>query len=82
MRHASGSSQRFFAAAKLAQELHQPYALGIHPLFVPQAEEQDLVFLAKCIDSALAQDDKGQRVDARLVALGGNWFGFFCAGFV
>ena len=67
----------FLPLQKLAQELHQPYALGIHPLFVPQAEEQDLVFLAQCIERALAQDDKGQRVDARLVALGEIGLDFF-----
>ena len=60
----------FLPLQKLAQELHQPYALGIHPLFVPHAQEQDLIFLAQCIESALAQDANGQRLDPRLVALG------------
>jgi TatD DNase family protein len=51
--------------------------LGIHPLFVPQAQEQDLAFLAQCIESALAQDANGQRLDPRLVALGEIGLDFF-----
>jgi len=67
----------FLSLQKLAQELHQPYALGIHPLFVPHAQEQDLIFLAQCIESALAQDANGQRLDPRLVALGEIGLDFF-----
>jgi len=67
----------FLPLQKLAQELHQPYALGIHPLFVPQAQEQDLTFLAQCIESALAQDANGQRTDPSLVALGEIGLDFF-----
>jgi TatD DNase family protein len=67
----------FLPLQTLAQELHQPYALGIHPLFVPQAQEQDLEFLAHCIESALAQDANGQRLDPRLVALGEIGLDFF-----
>jgi len=67
----------FLPLQKLAQELHQPYALGIHPLFVPQAQEQDLAFLAQCIESALAQDANGQRTDPSLVALGEIGLDFF-----
>ena len=67
----------FLPLQKLAQELHQPYALGIHPLFVPQAQEQDLAFLAQCIESALLQDANGQRKDSRLVALGEIGLDFF-----
>ena len=67
----------FLPLQKLAQELHQPYALGIHPLFVPQAQEQDLTFLAQCIESALAQDAHGQRIDPSLVALGEIGLDFF-----
>ena len=67
----------FLPLQKLAQELHQPYALGIHPLYVPQAEELDLEFLAQCIESALAQDANRQRADARLVALGEIGLDFF-----
>ena len=67
----------FLPLQKLAQELHQPYALGIHPLFVPHAQEQDLTFLAQCIESALGQDANGQRLDPRLVALGEIGLDFF-----
>lgn len=67
----------FLPLQTLAQELHQPYALGIHPLFVPQAQEQDLAFLAQCIESALAQDANGKRLDPRLVALGEIGLDFF-----
>jgi TatD DNase family protein len=67
----------FLPLQKLAQELHQPYALGIHPLFVPHAQEQDLAFLAQCIESALAQDAHGQRIDPSLVALGEIGLDFF-----
>jgi TatD DNase family protein len=67
----------FLSLQTLAQELHQPYALGIHPLFVPHAQEQDLAFLAHCIESALAQDANGQRLDPRLVALGEIGLDFF-----
>jgi TatD DNase family protein len=67
----------FLPLQKLAQELQQPYALGIHPLFVPQAQEQDLVFLAQCIESALAQDVNGKRTDPSLVALGEIGLDFF-----
>jgi TatD DNase family protein len=67
----------FLSLQKLSQELHQPYALGIHPLFVPHAQEQDLEFLAHCIESALAQDANGQRLDPRLVALGEIGLDFF-----
>jgi len=67
----------FLPLQKLAQEFQQPYALGIHPLYVPQAQAQDLVFLAHCIDNALAQDANGQRTDSRLVALGEIGLDFF-----
>jgi TatD DNase family protein len=67
----------FLPLQKLAQELYQPYALGIHPLFVPHAQEQDLIFLAQCIERALAQDANGQRLDPRLVALGEIGLDFF-----
>ena len=67
----------FLSLQKLAQEFHQPYALGIHPLYVPQAQEQDLDFLAQCIEGALAKDDQGLRSDARLVAVGEIGLDFF-----
>ena len=67
----------FLSLQKLAQEFHQPYALGIHPLYVPQAQEQDLDFLAQCIEIVLAKDDQGLRSDARLVAVGEIGLDFF-----
>ena len=70
-------AKHFLSLQKLAQEIHQPYALGIHPLYVPQAQEQDLDFLAQCIEGALAKDDQGLRSDARLVAVGEIGLDFF-----
>jgi len=67
----------FLPLQKLAQEFQQAYALGIHPLYVPQAQEQDLVLLAECIESALSLNAYGQRLDARLVALGEIGLDFF-----
>ena len=67
----------FLSLQKLAQEFHQPYALGIHPLYVPQAQEKDLDFLAQCIEGALVKDDQGLRSDTRLVALGEIGLDFF-----
>jgi TatD DNase family protein len=67
----------FLPLQSLAKEFHQPYALGIHPLYVPQAQEQDLAFLAQCIERALALGVNGQRVDSRLVALGEIGLDFF-----
>ena len=67
----------FLSLQKLAQEFHQPYALGIHPLYVPQAQEQDLDFLVQCIEGSLAKDDQGLRSDARLVAVGEIGLDFF-----
>ena len=70
-------AKHFLSLQKLAQEIHQPYALGIHPLYVPQAQEQDLDFLAQCIEGALAKDAQGLRSDARLVAVGEIGLDFF-----
>ena len=67
----------FLSLQKLAQEFHQPYALGIHPLYVPQAQEKDLDFLAQCIEGALEKDAQGLRSDTRLVALGEIGLDFF-----
>jgi TatD DNase family protein len=67
----------FLSLQKLAQEFHQPYALGIHPLYVPQAQEKDLDFLAQCIEGALVKDAQGLRSDTRLVALGEIGLDFF-----
>ena len=70
-------AKHFLSLQKLAQEIHQPYALGIHPLYVPQAQEQDLNFLAQCIEAALTKDAQGLRSDARLVAVGEIGLDFF-----
>ena len=67
----------FDALSQFARSTGQPYALGIHPLYVPQAQEQDLAFLAQCIESALSQDANGQRRDSHLVALGEIGLDFF-----
>ncbi|MEX1167023.1 MAG: TatD family hydrolase [Hydrogenophaga sp.] len=53
----------------LAQRLGDGYALGIHPLFVPQASESDL----ETLDAALSK----HRGDPRLVAVGEIGLDFF-----
>ena len=60
----------FSALQQLAQQFDQPYALGIHPLFVPQAQETDLQILEESIALALQRKPDGQREDPRLVAVG------------
>jgi TatD DNase family protein len=55
--------------AQLAQQHGDAYALGIHPLFVPQAQETDLLAL----DQALTE----RRDDPRLVAVGEIGLDFF-----
>jgi TatD DNase family protein len=52
----------FEAVRRLAHEFGDSYALGIHPLYVKQATDEDLARL----DAALAQ----HRDDSRLVAVG------------
>lgn len=59
----------FDAVRLLAHRLGDAYALGIHPLFVPQADETDLAAL----DAALSQ----HRDDPRLVAVGEIGLDFF-----
>jgi TatD DNase family protein len=49
------------------------YALGIHPLYVDQAEESDVDALAECLDAA--------RDDPRLVAIGEIGLDFFVPAF-
>jgi TatD DNase family protein len=44
--------------------------LGIHPLYVPQASEDDLQILETKVREALSLNAAGQRADPRLVALG------------
>ena len=53
----------------LAHRLGDAYALGIHPLFVPQAKEADL----QALDAALTE----HRDDPRLVAVGEIGLDFF-----
>ena len=55
--------------AQLAKQHGDAYALGIHPLFVPQAQEADLLAL----DHALTE----HRDDPRLVAVGEIGLDFF-----
>lgn len=55
--------------AQLAQQHGDAYALGIHPLYVPQAQEADLLAL----DHALTE----RRDDPRLVAVGEIGLDFF-----
>jgi len=55
--------------AQLAQQHGDAYALGIHPLYVPQAQEADL----RALDLALSE----RRDDPRLVAVGEIGLDFF-----
>ncbi|PUE15781.1 TatD family hydrolase [Limnohabitans sp. WS1] len=55
--------------AQLAERHGDAYALGIHPLYVPQAQEADLLAL----DRALTE----RRDDPRLVAVGETGLDFF-----
>jgi TatD DNase family protein len=55
--------------AQLAEQHGDAYALGIHPLFVPQAQEADLLAL----DHALTE----HRDDPRLIAVGEIGLDFF-----
>ena len=55
--------------AQLAQRHGDAYALGIHPLYVPQAQEADLLAL----DHGLTE----RRDDPRLVAVGEIGLDFF-----
>lgn len=59
----------WLAVRELAHRLGDAYALGIHPLFVPQAQDDDLAAL----DAALAE----HRDDPRLVAVGEIGLDFF-----
>lgn len=59
----------FDAVRQLAHTLGDSYCLGIHPLYVPQATEDDLAQL----DAALAQHQS----DPRLVAVGEIGLDFF-----
>lgn len=60
----------FATVAALAhQHAHCSYALGIHPVFVPQAEESDLAALRETVALAMA--------DPRFVAIGEIGLDFF-----
>jgi TatD DNase family protein len=59
----------FSHVRELAHTQHQAYALGIHPLYVPQAHEDDL----RVLDAQLDQF----RNDPRLVAVGEIGLDFF-----
>jgi TatD DNase family protein len=41
----------FEALQIFANQVQQPYALGIHPLYVPMAQEKDLQYLENCIQT-------------------------------
>lgn len=62
-------SDNFEAVRRLAHDLGDVYALGIHPLYVPQASDDDL----QRLDQALAE----HRDDPRLVAVGEIGLDFF-----
>ncbi len=62
--------RNFSTVAALAQQYPQcAYALGIHPVFVPQAEEADLQALRDAIPAAMA--------DPRFIAIGEIGLDFF-----
>lgn len=63
------AADHFDGARALAHRLGDAYALGIHPLFVPQAQDDDL----QRLDAALTR----WRDDPRLVAVGEIGLDFF-----
>ena len=64
----------FSAVATLAkQQVNCAYALGIHPIYVPQAEEGDLVALRCAVEAGMH--------DPRFVAVGEIGLDFFVPGF-
>lgn len=64
------AKHNFFTVQQLAQQHTElVYALGIHPLFVPQAELTDLAVLEQCLEQA--------QTDPRLVAVGEIGLDFF-----
>jgi len=62
----------FAAAAALAQRHGFAYALGIHPLYTPRADEGDIDRLRAALDAA--------RADPRLVAVGEIGLDYFVEG--
>ncbi len=73
----SVQAKDFAALQNMALHFDQAYALGIHPLYVPQALEQDLVLLEDSIQAAQALNSSGKLNDPRLVALGEIGLDFF-----
>ncbi|WP_025917216.1 TatD family hydrolase [Herminiimonas sp. CN] len=64
------ATANFAAVAALAhRQSNCAYALGIHPIFVPQAQESDLAVLRQSVAAAMA--------DSRLVAIGEIGLDFF-----
>jgi len=59
----------FAPVAQLAQLINGAYALGIHPLYVPDADETDLAFLRDAVERAMA--------DPHFVAIGEIGLDFF-----
>ena len=60
----------FDALSQFARSTGQPYALGIHPLYVPQAQASDLALLEQHLQAALSLNEAGTASDPRLVAVG------------
>ena len=60
----------FEPLSQFARSTGQPYALGIHPLYVPQAQASDLALLEQHLQAALSLNEAGTASDPRLVALG------------
>lgn len=64
----------FNTVAELAAQCaNGAYALGIHPIYVPQADENDLAFMRAAVETALN--------DPRFVAIGEIGLDFFLPGF-
>ncbi len=66
------AAEHFAAVRALAHEHGLAYALGIHPLYVGQAQESDLEVLAQALQA--------HRDDPRLVAVGEIGLDFFVPG--
>lgn len=67
------AKENFFAVSQLARQVGNcAYALGIHPIFVPNADESDLVLLRKEVGDAMS--------DPSFVAIGEIGLDFFVPG--
>ena len=60
----------FDALSQFARSTGQPYALGIHPLYVPQAQASDLALLEQHLQAAVSLNETGSASDPHLVAVG------------